>query len=97
VLIQSHVLYFARWACNVNVIIFSCSNSARASFAGVSCLELISLAPAFLVRWPVTDICLYTRLIISVDFEFYWSYHIWWCSHGFIVRADVCVGTTPHP
>ena len=61
-----------------NVVIFSCSNSARASFAGVSCLELASLSPAILVRWPVADICLYQRLIISVELKFYWNFDTWW-------------------
>jgi hypothetical protein len=50
VLIKSHVLYFARWACNVNVAIIFCSSSTRASFFGASCLELVSLSPELLVR-----------------------------------------------
>jgi hypothetical protein len=56
-----------------NVVIFFCSNSVRASFAGVSCFQLVFLTPSLLVRWPVADICLYPWLIISVDFEFYRS------------------------
>jgi hypothetical protein len=63
-----------------NVVIFSCSNSARASFAGVSFFELMSLSPAFLVRWPVADICLYQRLIISVEFKYHWNYNTRWYS-----------------
>jgi hypothetical protein len=58
VLIKSHVLYFARWACNVNVLIFVCSSSARASFVSVSIIQFLSLSPEFFVRRPVTDISL---------------------------------------
>jgi uncharacterized MnhB-related membrane protein len=79
-----------------NVVIFSW-NSARTSFAGVSCFELIGQSPAFWVRWPVADICLYQRLIISVELKFYWSFDTWKRSSAFIGRADVRVGTTPHP
>jgi hypothetical protein len=57
-----------------NMVIFSCSNSARASFAGVSCFELIGLSPSLSVRWPVADIFLYQRLIISVEFKFLWIF-----------------------
>jgi hypothetical protein len=57
VLIKSHVLYFARWACNVNVVIFLCWSSARASFVSVSCLQLGLLASESMVRRPVADIC----------------------------------------
>jgi hypothetical protein len=74
-----------------------CSNSARASFAGVSCLQLIFLSPKLMVRRPVADICLYPWLIMSVEFRFYWNSDTSWWSSGFIGRADVCVGTTPHP
>jgi hypothetical protein len=58
VLIKSHVLYFARWAYNVNVLIFVCSSSARASFVSVSIIHFLSLSPEFFVRRPVTDISL---------------------------------------
>jgi hypothetical protein len=58
VLMKSHVLYFARWAYNVNVLIFVCSSSARASFVSVSIVQFISLSPEFFVRRPVTDISL---------------------------------------
>jgi len=54
-LIKSHVLYFARWACDVNMVIFF-SSSARASFAGVSCVQLAYVFPAFFVRRPVANI-----------------------------------------
>jgi hypothetical protein len=96
VLIKSHVLYFARWACNWECGYLFCSNSARASFACVSCMNLILLSPVLLVRRPVADICLYPRLIISVESKFYWSSDIRRCSSNFIGGADVCVGTTPH-
>jgi len=58
VLIQFHALYFARWAYNVNMVISFCSSSAHASFVCVSCLQLIYISPAFVVRRPATDICL---------------------------------------
>jgi hypothetical protein len=56
VLTKSHVLYFARWACSANVAIFCCSSSARASFAGVSCLELVYQSPELVVRRSVAYI-----------------------------------------
>jgi len=58
VLITSHVLYFARWACNAHVAIFLCSSSARASFVCISCLQLAHLALMFKVGRPVADIYL---------------------------------------
>ncbi|KAG1798238.1 uncharacterized protein HD556DRAFT_1440578 [Suillus plorans] len=45
VLIQSHVLYFARRACNVNAVILFCSSSAHISVLGVSCLQLAAFSP----------------------------------------------------
>jgi hypothetical protein len=80
-----------------NVILFCCSNSARVSFVGVSCLQLSFLSPAVAVRQSIADICLNPQLIISLDFKFYWSSDTWWKSSDFIGRADVCVGTTPDP
>jgi hypothetical protein len=97
VLIQSHVLYFARWAFNVNVLIFFCSSSVRASFVGVYCLQFGLLSPALVVRRPVANICSQRLLIISVEFRLYRSSDIRWCSSNFIEHAAVCTGTTPHP
>jgi hypothetical protein len=42
----------------VNVVVVFCSSSARASFVGVSCLQLGYLSPAVEVRQPVADIFL---------------------------------------
>jgi hypothetical protein len=42
-----------------NIGYLFCSNSAHASFVGVSCLQLIDLSPVLVVRQPVADICLY--------------------------------------
>jgi hypothetical protein len=80
-----------------NGVVFFCSNSGRASFAGVSCLQLTYLSPVLSVRRPVDVICLYSRSIISVEFILYWTSDTLWCCQYCLGRADVCVGTTPHP
>ncbi|KAG2109695.1 uncharacterized protein F5147DRAFT_691931 [Suillus discolor] len=41
-----------------------------ASFAGVSCLQLVNISPEVQVRHHVTDISMYPLLIISVELEF---------------------------
>jgi hypothetical protein len=43
----------------VNVVIFFCSNFARASFASVSSLQLINISQELLVRKPVANNCLF--------------------------------------
>jgi hypothetical protein len=58
VLIKSHVFYFARWALIRMWLSLPCSSSARPSFVGVSCLQLILVSPYFSVRRPVAYICL---------------------------------------
>jgi hypothetical protein len=96
VLIKSHVLYFARWACNVNVAIIFCSSSARASFACASGLQFSYISPEISVWLPVIGIYMELLLIISLDFIFHGSSDTQWCFWDFLGRADVCAGATPH-
>jgi len=45
ILMETHVLYFARWGRNLNIVIFCPSHSWHTSFFIVSCFNLLNLSP----------------------------------------------------
>ena len=56
VLVKSHVFYFARFARDLNAIIFPLK--LPTSFVAVSSLQLSDFSPQLLVCQPTTDICI---------------------------------------
>jgi hypothetical protein len=66
------------------------------SFVAVSSLQLSGFSPQLLVCQPTTDICNWLILIISTVLDFRDKWGLSWRSI-YPSRADVYIGTTPHP
>ncbi|KAG2073050.1 hypothetical protein BDR04DRAFT_1141394 [Suillus decipiens] len=69
VLIQSHVLYFARLSLYYECGFLFCSSSAHASFAGVSCTQLIVYSPELVNSNSIGALMLSCALYISLAMQ----------------------------
>ena len=97
ILMQTHILYFARWGRNLNIVIFPAHTRGTLVF-----LLFLALTSSFSSRasWYAThDWLVYIRpfLIDFIELNFDWRWNLFWYYSNCPIRADVCAGTTAHP
>lgn len=97
VLMRTHVVYFARCVCNLNVVNFLFWSFVHASFVAVSCLDLGLLFPSLLVC-PFMSLTLWWSVFITfTGLTCRGISDLFWHSSNSLGHATVCARTTPHP
>ena len=96
ILMETHVLYFARWGRNLNIVIFA--PHTRGTLVFLLFLALTSSISPRRSRYATYDRFVYIRsfLIDFIELNFDWRWNICWYYSNCPSYAGVCAGTTAH-